>query len=906
MTSIRFILLFLVLAVTGWSQAWQTVRSFRGTGVPAANMCNTGADLGIIYTDRNPSGLTYVCRLNGAGAFTWYVAAPAGGAQPLNANLTTLSATGNVPTAAALLVNPAACIANRWVMDIAADGTLTCTQPASTDLSDSGAIVRGASALTGSNALLKDAAAGQAGVSNTTSASLPFDVKAYGATGNQRTVTDAAITAVSPTLTSATAAFTSADTGKTVTVHAGSAGILSATYTSGGTIVGATGTTCLFNTFNGGGTGATAVVKLTSANTIAGGTALTITVTGSDFTSAPTSATLTSGTATCSGTAVVSSIRFYAVVVATATYVNPTTITLSANAVNTVTGATMHIGTDDSTAILAAVQAAYNAGGGTVHFPVGKYLMLSQLAIPNNSASPVPKQPPISITGAGPAWDGTLYGIIDPPGSSILDLRYAGTVAKIDTRGSGSLTISGLTIANLGYDTLPFLQTTNTTVFLRDNTWLGPLPGRAASLTDAIVLGGVDTMPFSGAATSGFQGFGTVIERNLFSRIRRGIYGRTYCNDTMATNNTWSSSSGGLTAIEIDGTAAFASQNGWGNFLVEATNYTYGITLRKSVTNTFYAIQFIDPGAPWVAGVRLVGISTANSCVGCGGITVADDTGGNTFPYFQGGKWYGSQDVVGIFNQGNGNAFFNGGLAAAMSTTLIPPAALLPVYAKGTAAAPASTGSTPTGTAAFLGSNNATLYFGTYSASPFALWMQTSTAGSLSQYYPLALNPRAGGVSIGLGDYEPGSGNLAVVGTVSAAPGGTVPACAKYTVPYTNAAFFTAATGVDVTLFALPARGKLIGVNIKHSVAFAGTAVSSTTVSVGDGASTYDQYASAYDIFQAVGDTVFQDSSQFKSTTMAASNVKARFTANTNFGTGAATVLTAGSVDVAACWVVLP
>lgn len=142
MANIRFVLMLLVFSGMGWSQAWQDVRSFRGTGVPAANRCNTGADLGIGYTDRNPGGQTYICRLNGAGAFTWYVAAPVGGAQPLNANLTTLSATGNVPTATALLVNPTACIANRWVMDIAADGTLTCTQPASTNLSDSASIAR--------------------------------------------------------------------------------------------------------------------------------------------------------------------------------------------------------------------------------------------------------------------------------------------------------------------------------------------------------------------------------------------------------------------------------------------------------------------------------------------------------------------------------------------------------------------------------------------------------------------------------------------------------------------------------------------------------------------------------------------------------------------------------------------
>ena len=167
MTDIRFVLLFLVFAITGWPQAWQTVRSFRGTGAPAATMCNTGADLGITYTDRNPNGATYACRLNGAGAFTWYTLSTAAGAfQPLNANLTAYAATANATTATAavsaltaitsttavaLAVNPAACALNNWVMDIAANGTLTCTQPASTNLSDSAGIVRGGAALTTHN-----------------------------------------------------------------------------------------------------------------------------------------------------------------------------------------------------------------------------------------------------------------------------------------------------------------------------------------------------------------------------------------------------------------------------------------------------------------------------------------------------------------------------------------------------------------------------------------------------------------------------------------------------------------------------------------------------------------------------------------------------------------------------------
>lgn len=80
-------------------------------------------------------------------------------------------------------------------------------------------------------------------------------------------------------------------------------------YTSGGSVTGSAGQTCIL-TFTGGGSGAVAAVALTGANTIASGTALTISDPGFDYSSAPTSAVLSSsgasGSATCSGTATVS------------------------------------------------------------------------------------------------------------------------------------------------------------------------------------------------------------------------------------------------------------------------------------------------------------------------------------------------------------------------------------------------------------------------------------------------------------------------------------------------------------------------------------------------------------------------------------------------------------------------
>ncbi|HEY1731099.1 MAG TPA: Ig-like domain-containing protein [Terriglobales bacterium] len=73
-------------------------------------------------------------------------------------------------------------------------------------------------------------------------------------------------------------------------------------YLSGGTITGSQGQTCNLSSFNGV-IGATATVKLTSKNTIASSTQLSITSAGYGATSPPTTATLSNGSATCSGTA---------------------------------------------------------------------------------------------------------------------------------------------------------------------------------------------------------------------------------------------------------------------------------------------------------------------------------------------------------------------------------------------------------------------------------------------------------------------------------------------------------------------------------------------------------------------------------------------------------------------------
>ncbi len=79
----------------------------------------------------------------------------------------------------------------------------------------------------------------------------------------------------------------------------------SPTYVSGGSVIGSVGQTCNLSSFDNV-TNATAQVTLSDTNTIGTGTRLTITSPGSGGgTTAPTTAILSNGTATCSGTATV-------------------------------------------------------------------------------------------------------------------------------------------------------------------------------------------------------------------------------------------------------------------------------------------------------------------------------------------------------------------------------------------------------------------------------------------------------------------------------------------------------------------------------------------------------------------------------------------------------------------------
>ena len=120
----------------------------------------------------------------------------------------------------------------------------------------------------------------------------------------------------------------------------------------------------------------------------------------------------------------------------------------------------------------------------------------------------------------------------------------------------------------------------------------------------------------------------------------------------------------------------------------------------------------------------------------------------------------------------------------------------------------------------------------------------------------------------------------------------TVPFWTKYTVTYSQLA--AGALTNDIQLFSLPARGTIHAVVVKHSASFTGGAIATYTLSVGI-TGTLAKYASAFNVFQAPGNTVLQSSGgTFTENTVAATSVRVAATS-----TGAnLSAATAGSATI--------
>jgi hypothetical protein len=109
--------------------------------------------------------------------------------------------------------------------------------------------------------------------------------------------------------------------------------------------------------------------------------------------------------------------------------------------------------------------------------------------------------------------------------------------------------------------------------------------------------------------------------------------------------------------------------------------------------------------------------------------------------------------------------------------------------------------------------------------------------------------------------------------------------------------FSTAGLTKTINLFLLPTGGVIHGIKIKHSTAFAGPSISAYTISVGI-ASSLAKYASAFDVFQPIGSTIYQLSSNFSSED---NTVPTQITATATSVGANLNVANAGVVNIWAC-----
>lgn len=268
-------------------------------------------------------------------------------------------------------------------------------------------------------------------------------------------------------------------------------------------------------------------------------------------------------------------------------------------------------GVNESTAaFLAALDYLYANGGGTLAMPLGQFRVDDVVHPATDGLTPA-KQANVRITGV--AGHSGSRNQKTPVGGTVLDLRASDTYGKIKTNGNGLLYLDHLIFKDTAGTTTPWIYDTNTTIMVRDNAFVGTKSGVNCD-QDAIVLGGTQQVEGGTGWDDGFQGYGTIIERNLFAGVRRCVLSRVYANGNRIRNNNVMTSCGsnlaGGAAFEFDGNPnGGAGQKLAGGSisenLIETNGYAYGIKARNTVGLSILSNDGYDAASPTVAMVLL-------------------------------------------------------------------------------------------------------------------------------------------------------------------------------------------------------------------------------------------------------------------------------------------------------------
>lgn len=288
-------------------------------------------------------------------------------------------------------------------------------------------------------------------------------------------------------------------------------------------------------------------------------------------------------------------------------------------------------------AFAAAMTAAYLCGGIKLMLLNEQTYALSGTfpTIPNNGET-APQAVPVILQGAGCHWSGRGKSVL---GSTVLDIRGTSAYGKITLTSLGLFGLRDLTLTDSTASGGALIYTTNATLDIQGCAFAGLTTGTGAT-QDAIILGGPNQIEAGNGVTDGFQGYGTVIERNFFHRIRRVVYGRAYCNAvTIRENTVWTTcgASDATPCIEIDGAPVGGAQVAAGcsivDNLLELPNYAYGISLSNAQRN-YMRNRFYDSTAKTLSAYKLGSGALFNridETYTPGGLPfVADTSAGNT------------------------------------------------------------------------------------------------------------------------------------------------------------------------------------------------------------------------------------------------------------------------------------
>jgi len=259
-------------------------------------------------------------------------------------------------------------------------------------------------------------------------------------------------------------------------------------------------------------------------------------------------------------------------------------------------------------AFAAAMTAAYLCGGIKLMLLNEQVYALSGTfpTIPNNGET-APQTVPVILQGAGCHWSGRGKSVL---GSTVLDIRGASSYGKITLTSLGLFGLRDLTLTDTTASGGALVYTTNATLDIQGCAFAGITSGINAT-QDAIICGGTLNVEGDDGVNDGFQGYGTVIQRNFFHNIRRAFYGRKFFNGAIVKDNTvWTTcgASDNTPCFEIDGDPTNNLTKAIGNTvtgnLIEMVNYAYGVKIENSERG-YYRNTFFDKSAKSLAAYYL-------------------------------------------------------------------------------------------------------------------------------------------------------------------------------------------------------------------------------------------------------------------------------------------------------------